>query len=421
MLRTSWLFGCTLLLFIASIYGAPRREAGTALRVAVVSDASASAGELRGLSTALATIFGFEPTPLLMATESNSGASLAPLRDADAAIFFGGPGAALSPGDLAVLRAFLDSGPALVLLAARQEAWPEQVRLTDLIGATPGGPFAAGAPLTAINLFPHPIITGLARLETSHAVSRYEKLAEDAQMIIEGTVGEATTPLAWVRRRATGRLCHIALADAGLLADAVFQRLVANAILWTSVLPIPNARPAVQRTFMPEAHPGAFAITLPDGPGICLDPVRGGINYIWDGDFVDLRPRWITKQGEPARIFGDVFYREKNWQPWRGGSPDRAPDFHFHGYTLNDGYPEFHYMIGDREVHERLTSLPGGGLRRRFRVGAGSLPLWLQLEPQPAAEIALHGLESDGSLACYSANSAGEFTIEIRRKVLVAP
>jgi hypothetical protein len=290
-----------------------------------------------------------------------------------------------------------------------------------LMGATPSGSFAGGAPLTVINLFPHLILTEVTRLETRSPVARFEKLADDAQMIIEGTVGELTTPLAWVLRRGTSRLCHVVLGGAELFANPAYKRLLANAVHWTAGRPISGARPVVQRTFMPESYPGAFAITLPNGPAVCLDPVRGGISYIWDGDFVDLRPRWLTKQGEPARIFGDVFYREKTFQPWRAGAPDGEPRFRFRGYTLHAEYPEFHYEIGGREVHEILIPTPGGGLMRRFRIGAGASPLWLHLEAQPWAEISLRGIERDGNVACFAATSAGEFTMEIRRKGVVAP
>src|SRR5690606_20771913 len=160
------------------------------------------------------------------------------------------------------------------------------------------------------SLYPHPIYGGIGNFETTQPMPAWKNLAEDAQLIMEGTVGEDTVPLAWVRRGATGRMCHIVPAAPALFSDASYLQIVANAVLWSSGRVIPHARPIVQRTFMPESHPGSFAITFPSGPGVCFDPVRGGINYIWDGDFVDLRPRWLTKQGEPPRIFGQVFYRE---------------------------------------------------------------------------------------------------------------
>ena len=345
--------------------------------------------------------------------------ALAGLKDSDVAVFLRGPGAKLSDADRSLLRDTLATIPGLVLIGARAESWPADIGLNELLGATPAGPFAGGATLAVIDLYPHPILTGVTRLETRFPVARYDKLAPDAQMFIEGTVGEATTPLAWVRRRTAGRLCHVALAGSTLLADAQYQRLLGNAVRWSAGRPVPGAQPIVQRTFMPDSYPGAFAITLPNGPGVCLDPVRGGINFIWDGDFVDLRPRWLTKVGEPARVFGDVFYRETQWQPLRGGAPDAAPDFHLRGYTLRDGQVEFHYEIAGREVHERLSAGADGGLVRTFRVGPGRAALWLQLEPQPTAEVTVRGLSRDGDLASFTSTAAGEFAVEVRRKAVV--
>jgi hypothetical protein len=276
--------------------------------------------------------------------------------------------------------------------------------------------------LTVINLFPHPIFGGIPHFDTELRVPLFAALADDVQMIMEGTAGEATAPLAWVRRRAGGRLVHLVPVDARLFQDATYQRLVGQAALWAAGRPIPAARPAVQRTFMPEATPGSFAITLPNGPGLCLDLVRGGLNYVWDGDFVDLRPRWITKEGAPARIFGDVFYREKAWQPMRAGAPGNPPDLQFRGYVLRDGVPEFHYVIGGRDVFETFASgREPGDLLRRFRVGPGTSPLWITLEPQAEAEVVVSGLERDGARAVFAAPAGGEFTLEIRRRKGVNP
>ena len=271
--------------------------------------------------------------------------------------------------------------------------------------------------MSVINLFPHPIYTGVMSLETKQAMPLWLNLAEDAQLIMEGTVGEETAPLAWVRQSNGGRICHIAPTGSELVADASYMRMVANAVLWASGRAIPDAQAIVQRTFMPDSHPGSIAITFPRGPGVCFDPVRGGINFIWDGDFVDLRPRWLTKQGAPARIFGEVFYRETLWQPMRLEGPTRDPDFHFRGYRLTADGPEFHYQINGRDVVETFVATSDGhGLLRRFRVGAGDGPLWIRLEPQAEAEISLTGVVRDAEHALFESTAAGEFSIEIRRK-----
>lgn len=406
--------GSGLIFLFAAVLalGGGRLAAASDLRVTLVAPGPGGGSAVEPLRKALAAGFGFAPETAV------GGASFgAALSTADVAVVLRGPGG-LGADDARALRTFLSSPRGLVVLAGSGEAWPSEPEFEPaILGAKRGPTFAGGARLTVIDLYPHPIFGGIAAFDTDQPVPQFTALAEDVQMIMEATAGEATTPLAWVRRRGEGRLVHLVPGEARDLADPTYQRMIGQAVLWAAGRPVPAARPAVQRTFMPDATPGSFAITLPGGPGLCLDPVRGGVNYVWDGDFVDLRPRWITKEGAPARIFGPVFYREKEWQPFRSGSPGGAPDLQFRGYVLRDGVPEFHYQIGGRDVFE--TFAPGrrpGDLLRRFRVGPGASPLFLQLEPQAEAEIVSTGLERDGARAVFAAPAGGEFTLEIRRR-----
>ncbi|MSU49363.1 MAG: hypothetical protein EXS37_09805 [Opitutus sp.] len=387
------------------------------LRVCLVAAEGRPVGGLDELKAALEKARGFEGIVVTVARDTSGGRSLDALRSAEAAVFHRGPGA-LGADDTAILREFLGSGKGLVVLGAADDAWQAAPGfMADVLGATAGPEFAHGAPMSVINLLPHPIYTGVVRFETSHAMPAFTKLADDIQLIMEGTVGEDTTPLAWVRCRPPGRVFHLVPAAPDLLNDSSYQRIVANAVLWTCGRPIPGAQPIVQRTFMPDSYPGAIAIAFPNGPGVCLDPVRGGINYIWDGDFVDLRPRWLTKQGAPARIFGETFYREKLWQPLRLGAPGSEPNFHFRGYTLKADGPEFHYEIDGRDVFETIRALEDGkGIARHFRVSPGKQALWVNLEAQPGADVVARGVERDGNTCCFPSHAAGEFTIEIRRK-----
>lgn len=371
----------------------------------------------RAVGAALAATLGADATVVAAVPEAGQTLSLASLRDADAAVFYRGPGP-LGADDAMILREFLASGRGVVVLGAVREVWAAVPNFfADFLGAEPGELFAGGAPMSVINLLPHPIYAGVTRFETSQPMPGWRNLAADAQLFMEGTVGEAITPLAWVRRGPAGRICNLVPAGADLFGDAAYLRIVANAIRWASGRPIPQARAIVQRTFMPESYPGAFAITFPNGPGVCLDPVRGGINFIWDGDFVDLRPRWLTKQGEPARIFGPIFYREKALHPLRASGAAADPAWRFRGYRLTDAGPEFHYQIGGREVFETLAAdADGAGLTRRFRVDAGPGALQLDLEPQPDADVTVTGLVRDGEHGVFASSTAGEFTIQIRRK-----
>ena len=332
---------------------------------------------------------------------------------ADALLILRGPGAAA-----AETRTLLADGRPAVVLGAEPAAWNDAGGfITERIGAIRGAAFAGGAPLRVINLFAHPVLTGVEAIESDEAVPAWTKLAEDTQLIVEGITGEETTPLAWVRNAGSGRIAHLVPTSPALLTSRDYLRIVTQALLWTARRPIPGARPVVQRTFMPESHPGAFAITFPEGVGVCLDPVRGGVNFAWDGDFVDLRPRWLTKQGAPARIFGSVFYSERAPRPLRAGAPGANSAWRFLGHGLRDGTPEFRYDVDGREITEALRALPDGtGFTRTLSVAAGKSPLWLTLEEQSNAEVIVEGASRDGNAVAFTSADAGSFRVTVRRR-----
>lgn len=354
------------------------------------------------------------------AIEKSSLVQTASLAQGEALLVLRGPG----PASAAEVRRLIEAGRPAVVIGAELANWGDAGGfIAERLGATPGGAFAGGAPLRVINLFAHPILTGTERLETDEAVPAWTKLADDAQWIVEGILGEETTPLAWVRSVGSVRICHLVPSSSALLNSPDYLRVITHALLWTARRPIPGARPAVQRTFMPESHPGAFAITFPEGVGVCLDPVRGGVNFAWEGDFVDLRPRWLTKQGAPSRIFGPVFYTEKAWQPLRAGAPGADSNWRFKGYVLRDGIPEFHYDVAGREVTETLRALPdGSGFTRAFTIAAGKSPLWLTLEQQANAEVSVEGAARDGKAVAFTSADSGSFKITVRRRsAVIAP
>ncbi|MBI5691278.1 MAG: hypothetical protein HZC55_14430 [Verrucomicrobia bacterium] len=397
--------------------GAARAEPAAPLRVGLVLPDPGPTPAVTALTAAIATATGATFETLRLSPATSRAALTKGPRPVDALLILGGPGP-LAGDELAALRELLGATRGLLVLGAVPESWPADPGFfREVVGAESAGSFANGAPMSVINLFAHPVFFGIGQFEAAGGFPSWSKLADDVEILMEGTVGEDTTPLAWVRRASSRRLCHLVPAAAAQFADPAYQRLAAQALLWVCRRAIPGAVPIVQRTFMPDSYPGSFAITFPEGPGVCLDPVRGGINFIWDGDFVDLRPRWLTKQGAPARVVGERFYEEKSWQPLRSGTPKGEAGLKFRGFAFRNGQPEFHYEIDGREVRETLRALPAGaGISREFHVGPGTRALWLTLDPQSASEVATRGLQRDGPHARFAAPEGGSFTIEIRRR-----
>lgn len=335
---------------------------------------------------------------------------------ADVAVVWRGPGPRGSAG-AAVFARFLDRPRALVVLGAEPAAWPGgNAEVTALLGASPGEGFAPGSTPTVLSDYGHPLTQGVPEPPAAHPLRLWSGLTADTFVLQEATAGEATAPLVWIRQGGATRVAHLAAVKPAVLNEAGVRRLIAQAVWWAAGRPVPGAAPHLQRTVLPDAHPGSFALTFPAGVGVCLDPVRGGINYLWAGEFADPRPRWLTKQGAPARLDGPIWYREPREPAWRTTAGGPAAEWRFRGQSTRAGTPAFHYEVAGRAVTECPAAMPDGrGLERRFTVGPGTSPLWLRLAPQPGVLIEVNGARREADHAGFTGQAGGEFTVRLLR------
>lgn len=353
---------------------------------------------------------------------SSIAAALAPFRVvgdaslADVAVVWRGPGPPGSAGAATFAR-FLDRPRALVVLGAEPAAWPGgSAEVTAWLGASPGERFAGGAAPTVLSDYGHPLTQGVPEPPAPHPLRLWSGLTADTFVLQEATAGEDTAPLVWIRRDVASRVAHLAAVTPAILHEAGVRRLIAQAVWWAAGRTVPGAMPHLQRTVLPDAHPGSFALTFPEGVGMCLDPVRGGINYLWAGEFADPRPRWLTKQGAPARLDGPVWYREPPEPAWRTTPLGPAAEWRFRGQSTRAGAPEFHYEVAGRSVTECPAATPDGrGLERRFTIGPGTSPLWLRLAPQPRVLIEVTGARREADHAGFTGQAGGEFAVRLLR------
>lgn len=403
-------------LLLAAVAGAVPLEP---LRVALIAGAEPSDAAVPACLERLRAGLQAQPHTTVSVVVSPAGSgqmpSLAVLRAADAAVLYGGSGT-LSAADAALLREFLQQGRGLLVVRETTRgwtAWPDFA--ANVLGGKSKGRFARGEPMRVINLLGHAVFTGVARLETQQEMPLYEDLPPDVMLVAEGTVGEETAPLAWLRHVAGARVAHVLPSEPALFRNPDFQRFLANTVQWLARRPIPGARALVQRTYLPDAYPGAIAITFPDGPTVCFDPTRGGVSQVTTGDFVDLRPRWLTKRGEPARMFGEPVFQDAGREAfWRAGS-EAGPAFRFKGYRVRHEYPEFHYRIGDRDVREIMRpgeAGPAGGLVCELHIGPGRDPLRYEHDASVRGALVVRGATATARGFSYDSTEPGVVTIE---------
>src|SRR5207249_1618853 len=85
-------------------------------------------------------------------------------------------------------------------------------------------------------------------------------------------------------------------------------------------------RPALLRTFLPEAGTRAIAVGYPGGVALAFDATQCRLAYGWSGNFLDATPVWANRGGAPAKVLGTKFWVSPPGFPW-GLVSKPPPDF----------------------------------------------------------------------------------------------
>jgi len=173
-----------------------------------------------------------------------------------------------------------------------------------------------------------------------------------------------------------------------------------------SAAPPPPGTVLVHRTMLPDCGPSSFAVALAPNLGFSYDPGRGGINYAWQGEFVDLGPTWKAKINQPAEVKGTIAYRESVRFPLRLTRGGAEPKYVFKGYVLLPDAVEFHYLLDGVPVREEIRAAAHGrGLVRHFRVDTAVESWSYALEPQPTAKLSGGGAWNEARTALTAPGS----------------
>lgn len=167
-----------------------------------------------------------------------------------------------------------------------------------------------------------------------------------------------------------------------------------------------DSQAIVRRGFMPDAGPATIAVKLPGGHSYCWDAGAVCFRYAWKGDFIEPVYR------KPAKLLGDVYYREDHQFPFLLGSKQARPsDIQFLGYALDDsGIPEFEYEADGIHFTERLE-VTESKLVRRFRTLSDQpVQITFPIDADQSALLDSTGKRENGAFH-FSGKEAEEFYI----------
>ena len=127
-------------------------------------------------------------------------------------------------------------------------------------------------------------------------------------------------------------------------------------------------RPIIVRGPLHGSGPASICVGTLSGAQFAFDSARCIVAKTWmspGGELVNTKPAWDGRGGNFLQIMGQGrFSAGKDAKPLDVGSGDVVPDFR--GYEIgDDGYPSFHYKLGDITVRVRVVPA-GDGLDANF-------------------------------------------------------
>ncbi|MEM9645183.1 MAG: cytochrome oxidase [Planctomycetota bacterium] len=170
---------------------------------------------------------------------------------------------------------------------------------------------------------------------------------------------------------------------------------------------VPQDRPVLLRTFMPNVGTHAIAVGTPQQIHFAFDAERVRLSSAWRGRFLDAQGTWFIRFAPPAEPLGeDVvdLQREPSFVSVEdSGDRQRAedaiatqPTARFGGYRLDAlGVPTFLYHFGELAIEDRIEPWQDGALLRTWRVSRE--PVNHASRPDLHSE---HGPTESSGIAC---------------------
>jgi putative heme-binding domain-containing protein len=176
---------------------------------------------------------------MLIAAKAEKDTTLAGIENlekCDAAIFFTRR-LQIEGESLETVKRFINSKKPIVGIRTASHGFQKWLEMDkEVLGGDYKGHFGAG--VADVNIVEkqkdHPILKGVAAFKTNGSLYKNPSVASDVTVLLQGTMGKESEPVAWTREKDGRRVFYTSLGHPDDFKDGNFIRLIVNGLAWAT-------------------------------------------------------------------------------------------------------------------------------------------------------------------------------------------
>jgi len=212
---------------------------GAKLKVALVSGSFEykSDDSLAGLQKHLEANYPVECVRIFAKAEKDTAfAGIENLEKCDVAIFFTRR-LQIEGDSLDAVKKYVKSGKPIVGIRTASHGFQKWLEVDkEILGGNYQGHFGAG--VADVNIVEkqkdHPILKGVAAFKTNGSLYKNPNVAADVVVLLQGSMGKESEPMAWTREKDGRRVFYTSLGHPDDFKDENFTRLIVNGLAWAT-------------------------------------------------------------------------------------------------------------------------------------------------------------------------------------------
>ncbi len=224
---------------VTDVPGSPKDKEGKKLRVALVSGSFEykSDDSLIAFQKHLETNYPVECVRVFAKAEKDTAlAGLENLEKCDVVVFFTRR-LQIEGDSLELVKKYVKSSKPIVGVRTASHGFQNWLEMDkDVLGGDYKGHFGAGvADVKATDKGKdHPILKGVSPFKTNGSLYKNPNVAADVTVLVQGTMGKESEPVAWTREKDGRRVFYTSLGHPDDFKDENFIRLLTNGLAWAT-------------------------------------------------------------------------------------------------------------------------------------------------------------------------------------------